>query len=120
MVRRPERGLGRLAALLAPGGHLAIATLAEDTFAEWRAAHARAGLDAGTPAYPAPGAIRPAMGNLAGAVRAERLVQQHRDGLHFLQDLKASAPPPPRPATSRWARRRCAACWRHSTNKEPA
>lgn len=81
-------GLGRLAALLAPGGHLAIATLAEDTFAEWRAAHARAGLDAGTPAYPAPGAIRPAMGNLAGAVRAERLVQQHRDGLHFLQDLK--------------------------------
>ena len=37
-------GLGRLAALLAPGGHLAIATLAEDTFAEWRAAHARAGL----------------------------------------------------------------------------
>ena len=28
------------------------------------------------------------MGNLAGAVRAERLVQQHRDGLHFLQDLK--------------------------------
>ena len=88
VVRRPERGLGRLAALLAPGGHLAIATLAEDTFAEWRAAHARAGLDAGTPAYPAPGAIRPAMGNLAGAVRAERLVQQHRDGLHFLQDLK--------------------------------
>ncbi|MBR8653030.1 dethiobiotin synthase [Achromobacter sp. Marseille-Q0513] len=81
-------GLGRLAALLAPGGHLAIATLAEDTFAEWRAAHGSAGLDAGTPAYPRPGAIRPAMGNLAGAVRAERLVQQHRDGLHFLQDLK--------------------------------
>ena len=48
VVRRPERGLGRLAALLAPGGHLAIATLAEDTFAEWRTAHARAGLDAGT------------------------------------------------------------------------
>ena len=80
-------GLGRLAALLAPGGHLAIATLAEDTFAEWRTAHARAGLDAGT-RLSAPGAIRPAMGNLAGAVRAERLVQQHRDGLHFLQDLK--------------------------------
>ena len=53
-------GLGRLAALLAPGGHLAIATLAEDTFAEWRAAHARAGLDAGTPAIPRPApSVRP-------------------------------------------------------------
>ena len=120
MVRRPERGLGRLAALLAPGGHLAIATLAEDTFAEWRTAHARAGLDAGTPAYPAPGAIRPAMGNLAGAVRAERLVQQHRDGLHFLQDLKGIGATAAAPGHQPLARRRCAACWRHSTNKEPA
>lgn len=37
-------GLGRLAGLLAPGGHLAVATLAEGTFEEWRAAHDAVGL----------------------------------------------------------------------------
>ena len=60
------------------------------------------------------------MGNLAGAVRAERLVQQHRDGLHFLQDLKgigATAAAPGHQPLGAAAR---AACWRHSTNKEPA
>ena len=60
------------------------------------------------------------MGNLAGAVRAERLVQQHRDGLHFLQDLKgigATAAAPGHQPLGAAALRRC---WRHSTNKEPA
>ncbi|MGE8620478.1 MAG: methyltransferase, partial [Achromobacter spanius] len=36
-------GLGRLAALLAPGGHLAVATLADGSFAEWQQAHQAAG-----------------------------------------------------------------------------
>ena len=40
-------------------------------------------------------------------MRAERLVQQHRDGLHFLQDLKGIGATAAAPATSRWARRRC-------------
>lgn len=35
--------LTRLAASLAPGGHIAFATLAEDSFREWRRAYARVG-----------------------------------------------------------------------------
>jgi len=90
-------GLGRLAALLAPGGHLAVATLAADTFAEWRAAHRAVGLAAATPHYPAAHAIRPASGNLAGGVHSERLIQQHPDGLHFLQALKGIGATTPAP-----------------------
>jgi malonyl-ACP O-methyltransferase BioC/dethiobiotin synthase len=81
-------GLARLAALLAPGGHLAVATLAAGTFREWQAAHRAAGLEAGTPSYPPARAIRPAMVNLAGGVRDERLIQNHPNGLHFLRGLK--------------------------------
>ena len=81
-------GLTRLAGLLAPGGHLAVATLAADTFDEWREAHRAAGLAAGTPPYPPVRAIRPAMADLMGGVRGERLIQNHPDGLHFLRSLK--------------------------------
>ncbi|EHK63055.1 dethiobiotin synthase [Achromobacter arsenitoxydans] len=93
-------GLARLAGLLAPGGHLAVATLATDTFDEWREAHRAAGLAAGTPPYPPVRAIRPAMADLMGGVRGERLIQNHPDGLHFLRSLKgigATTPAPGRP-----------------------
>ena len=93
-------GLARLAGLLAPGGHLAVATLAAGTFGEWQAAHLAAGLTAGTPPYPPVYTIRPAMINLAGGVRSERLIQDHPDGLHFLRGLKgigATTPAPGRP-----------------------
>ncbi|ASC66758.1 dethiobiotin synthase [Achromobacter denitrificans] len=92
-------GLGRLAGLLAPGGCLAVATLAADTFGEWRAAHRAAGLDPATPAYPPPAAIRPDMGNLAGGVRAERLIHNHPDGLHFLKGLKGIGATTPAPGS---------------------
>jgi malonyl-CoA O-methyltransferase len=36
---------------LAPGGHVMVATLGPDTFAEWREAHAVEGLEPGTPAF---------------------------------------------------------------------
>lgn len=93
-------GLGRLAGLLAPGGHLAVATLAEGTFAEWRAAHDAVGLAAATPAYPPSGAIRPAMADLAGGVHSERLIQDHPDGLHFLKALKGIGATTPAPGTA--------------------
>ncbi len=44
--------LDRLVGLLKPGGHLLIATLGAGTFAEWRAAHAEMGLEAGIADYP--------------------------------------------------------------------
>ena len=90
-------GLGRLAALLAPGGHLAVATLADGTFGEWRAAHHATGLVAATPHYPARAAIRPAMGNLAGSVHSERLIHNHPDGLAFLKGLKGIGATTPAP-----------------------
>lgn len=83
-----NRGLGRLAALLAPGGHLAVVTLAAGTFEEWRAAHRAVGLTAATPTYPLIAAIRPAGDALIGGARGERLRQTHPDGLHFLKTLK--------------------------------
>ncbi|WP_338879250.1 dethiobiotin synthase [Achromobacter veterisilvae] len=92
-------GLGRLAAMLAPGGCLAVATLADGTFREWRAAHLAAGLGAATPPYPAAAAIRPDMGNLAGGVRSERLIHNHPDGLHFLKGLKGIGATTPAPGS---------------------
>ncbi|WP_454674695.1 dethiobiotin synthase [Achromobacter pestifer] len=93
-------GLGRLAGLLAPGGHLAVATLADGTFGEWQAAHQAAGLVAATPHYPSHAAIRPAMSNLAGGVHNERLIQNHPDGLHFLKGLKGIGATTPAPGRS--------------------
>ncbi|MGS1010401.1 dethiobiotin synthase [Achromobacter anxifer] len=90
-------GLGRLAALLAPGGCLAVATLAQGTFQEWQAAHAAAGLAAATPPYPCAASIHPDWGNLAGGVRSERLIQNHPDGLHFLRALKGIGATTPAP-----------------------
>lgn len=48
----------RLAGLLRPGGSLIFSTMAERSFAGWRAAHAACGLHAGTPAYPTLDALR--------------------------------------------------------------
>jgi malonyl-CoA O-methyltransferase len=45
-------GLRRLMGLLAPGGWLAFSTLAQGSFAQWRAAHGD--LPCGVPDYPAP------------------------------------------------------------------
>lgn len=85
-------GLARLAALLAPGGYLAIATLAEDTFIEWRDAHASLGLNAATATYPAPAAIGASLPAedeaLSGVVRALHIVESYPDGLDFLRSLK--------------------------------
>jgi malonyl-ACP O-methyltransferase BioC/dethiobiotin synthase len=81
-------GLARLSALLRPGGHLAVATLADGTFQEWQDAHDALGLAAATPPYPVPGAIGAGLPGMQGQVRCEPWTQAHRDGLQFLQGLK--------------------------------
>lgn len=81
--------LARLVRLLAPGGVLAYATLAADSFAEWRQAHADLGLAAGIPDYPGvPDLARlwPAGGR--GEVSEERLVRPYADGHAFLDALR--------------------------------
>lgn len=94
-------GIATLAGLVAPGGWLAFSTLADGTFAEWREAHTRLGLTAGTPAYPGTAAIAallPAGGR--GEVIDERVVQRYADARAFVAELKvigANAAPGRRP-----------------------
>jgi malonyl-CoA O-methyltransferase len=67
---------------LAPGGHVLVSTLGPGTFAEWRAAHEAAGLQAGTPrftplpAFPAPPLV-------------ELYRERHADARAFLRSLRA-------------------------------
>ena len=82
--------LAGLAALLAPGGLLAVATLSAGTFAEWRAAHAALGLEAATPVYPSLRDLAAlACPGCTLAVSAEPVVEAHADGRAFLGSLRA-------------------------------
>ncbi|CAO3459035.1 Dethiobiotin synthase BioD (EC 6.3.3.3) [Azospirillum argentinense] len=85
----PAAALARWAGLLAPGGRIAVATLAADSFQEWREAHRALGLEAGVPTYPTRHALDrlwPAGGE--GLVEEERLLRRHANGLDFLAELK--------------------------------
>jgi malonyl-CoA O-methyltransferase len=79
--------IARLCALLRPGGALAFATMAEGSFAEWRAAHGE--LTPGTPAYPSPdtlAAFAPAGARVA--IEAEAIPQRFADAREFLAHLR--------------------------------
>jgi len=90
--------LERLFRLLRPGGRLLIATLAEGTFAEWRAAHADLGLVAGTPEYPAPATLRAIrLDGTAGTIEMARFTCRYPDAAHFLRAVKAIGAGTPRP-----------------------
>nr|WP_167671032.1 methyltransferase domain-containing protein [Allopusillimonas ginsengisoli] len=111
-----EAGLARLAALLAPGGYLAIATLAEGTFAEWQHAHRALGLVPATLVFPSVesiGETLPANKGLEGGVQSECITQECGSALAFLRGLKAigaTAPAPGRrPLSSRQLCRVCEA-----------
>lgn len=92
-------GLERLARYLAPGGHLAISTLAADTFKEWRAVHAEFAVSAATPDYPVADAIAASLPRLRGRFDREPLRLAHRDGLEFLRSLKGIGATVPRAAS---------------------
>lgn len=90
-------GLTRLADRLAPGGYLAIATLAEDTLHEWREAHRALGLSPSTRRYPAVDAITPSLSQLSspaqrttlwGGVDAVMETLAEHDGFAFVKGLK--------------------------------
>jgi malonyl-CoA O-methyltransferase len=82
-----EAALGRLAALLRPGGHLAFTTLGEGSFAEWRAAHEALGLDAGTRLYPSADALAAMLPGMA--VETIALTERHPTAGAFVHALKA-------------------------------
>jgi malonyl-CoA O-methyltransferase len=81
--------LDRLAALLAPGGHLMFATLGADSFHEWRQAHAQLNLASAVRNYPTGDALSrmlPKSG--VGKIEEEHVVRDYPDGLAFLDHLK--------------------------------
>jgi len=83
-------GLSQLAARLSRGGTLAFATLGQDTFHEWRAAHSALGLSCGARSFPSAqdvDAMWPARGS--GALEEERCRVQYGDARAFVRSLKA-------------------------------
>jgi malonyl-CoA O-methyltransferase len=96
--------LARLAALLAPGGVLALSLLGDGSFREWRAAHTRLGLSAGALDFPTRAVCASAFpaGNLT--LTGEHHVDRPDSALGFLRGLRAigadTAAPGHRPLTS--------------------
>jgi malonyl-CoA O-methyltransferase len=102
--------LARLAALLAPGGVMAVSLLGAETFAEWRAVHARLGLRDGVQRFPDAARCRaafPAGGTLQW--REEQHLDQPASALHFLRTLRGlgadTAAPDHRPLSAAQLRR---------------
>lgn len=94
----PAAALRRLGDAVAPGGLIAFATLGEGTFAEWRAAHDRAGLVCGTPPYPAVSTVAAwAPPGFAAEVDEESLTSRHPSAHAFLRALKAIGAGTPTP-----------------------
>jgi malonyl-CoA O-methyltransferase len=92
--------LAALAQLLVPGGCIAIATLGTETFAEWRAAHAAAGVTAATPAYPDAAALAGAFPvELKVEVDEELLLEPLADPLEFVRGLRRIGADTPAPGT---------------------
>lgn len=93
----PESTLQNLAQRLAAGGVLALSTLLDGTFEEWRAACAAEGLEAATPAYPTRLTVENWRPDLcAGQWTAEQCVQPFPGGLDFVRHLKATGASTPR------------------------
>ncbi len=79
----------RLIACLAPGGVLALSLLGSNTFHEWKAAHARLGLTAGTLPLPSAATCRAALPPGEHRVEVERWLDCPADGIGFLRALRA-------------------------------
>jgi malonyl-CoA O-methyltransferase len=86
--------LARQVALLAPGGHLAFATLAAGSFAEWREAHVLEGLMPGTPDHPSAEALAAMLPG--GEVVVETIAAEQEDARAFLSALKGIGAGTPR------------------------
>jgi malonyl-CoA O-methyltransferase len=77
--------------LLNPAGRLLLTTLGAASFAEWRAAHARLGLEPGTPAYPDAATLTRLLPAAAIArVVAEPVPVEYANGRAFATRLKAT------------------------------
>lgn len=93
--------LSGLAQLLAPGGRLALATLGAGSFAEWRTAHADAGVEPATARYPQAAELAAAFPEmLTTDIEEGWETAVFDDPLDFLRGLRrigADTPAPGRP-----------------------
>jgi malonyl-CoA O-methyltransferase len=85
----PGEALDAWRALVRPGGRLAVATLLQGSFAEWRAALAEAGAPPSGPIFPSREKARAWFGRGA-TVQTFTLTERHAGALAFLRALKAS------------------------------
>jgi len=76
--------LVRLSALLAPGGHIAFATLGADSFGSWKRAYADGGMSPAIRSFP-PCDVLAA---LISSVEDEHLTRHYANGHVFLDELK--------------------------------
>jgi malonyl-CoA O-methyltransferase len=81
--------LARLAALLAPGGLLALSTLGAESFREWRAAHAMLGLRHGTQPFVDATTLRAAFPDGRLAIDEELFVERADAALELPRRLRA-------------------------------
>ncbi|MDP2795102.1 MAG: methyltransferase domain-containing protein [Sulfurisoma sp.] len=89
--------LARLAALLAPGGLLAISTLGAESFREWRAVHAALGFSAGTPPFSDAATLRAAFPAGALTIDEEIYVDRAETALDLPRRLRAIGAATPAP-----------------------
>ncbi|KXV55293.1 dethiobiotin synthase [Acetobacter tropicalis] len=96
-LEHPQQALARLGRLLSPGGILALSTLMDGTFQEWRTACAVEHEESGTPDYPSAASIgewHPSLFN--GGWETEASVQTFSNGRAFLRHLKETGASVPR------------------------
>ena len=85
----PAAAVAGWRALVKPGGRLAVATLVEGSFAEWRAALAQAGVSDPRPRFPALDTLRGWFGPGA-QIEPLTLTERHKSGLAFARAAKAA------------------------------
>jgi malonyl-CoA O-methyltransferase len=88
-LERPAAAVSAWRALVRPGGRLAVATMIDGSFAEWRAALAEAGAASAGPPFPALEQARAWFAPDA-AVETVTFNQRHASPLAFLQALRAA------------------------------
>lgn len=81
--------IGRLMALLRPGGHLVFSTMGRESLKAWRDAHATCGLDSGVPDYPAMEDVRHMLTAFGHAtVHRERVSLEQPGAISLLRHLR--------------------------------
>jgi malonyl-CoA O-methyltransferase len=88
-LKRPAAAVAAWRGLVRPGGRLAVASLLEGSFAEWRAALVEAGGAAAGPAFPALEEAR-AWFDPGAEVGTLTLTERHPNALAFLRALRAA------------------------------